>query len=328
MKLLGCLRQEVSLLDCAILLAFVGRLRVVLRVGEVKRALALPTNNPKREVDVVSNLHQQFNATNLNLQVKKVLQGIWSQIIRTSKKVEEDCVVTTLGPKGSLTDFVFSFGNNKMKSFFFWALEEAPFLLGKSDIVLIPFQNSSSGLVNPCNIMTEKLVGSDCGGREVRIKHHLPLSFGTSTKKLGWKFGTQKYALQQCALWLVNAGHTRIGFNSTAEAQRWSNWVDGLSAVNAKDPKKAEVCSYVSNRTVFLAVTANSKDWNIQHQNNSRIVRTPNSQNRAFLIWSFVLLIRKKRFRLNCSSLSDKLDGIFWVGSWGPNLKWGCSIKT
>jgi chorismate mutase len=318
MKLLSCLRQKVSLIDCAILLAFVGRLRVVLRVGEIKRALALSTSNPIREKDVVSNLYQQFNATNLNLQIKGVFRSIWSKVIRTSKKVEEDRVVTTLGPKGSLTDFAFGIKDNRIKSFFFQALEEAPFLLGKSDMILVPIQNNSSGLVEPCNILIERLDGYACGGVEVKIKHHLPLSFGASNKKLGWGLSTQKYALQQCALWLVNAGRIRIGSCSTAEARMWSNWIGGLSAVSPKKHKKVEVCSYATNRTAFLAVAS---DQIFHQQNKNRIVRTPNSQNRRFLIWDVVSLIRDEHLRLNCSSLSDKLNGIFWVGSWVPYPK-------
>ncbi|MBN2197285.1 MAG: chorismate mutase [Polyangiaceae bacterium] len=83
---LEALRQEIDTLDQRILDLVAARVRVVLRVGELKRRVGLPVYDPDRERRMLERL-EQASAPPLD---RSTVRRIFERLIDESRRIEQN----------------------------------------------------------------------------------------------------------------------------------------------------------------------------------------------------------------------------------------------
>lgn len=286
--LLVSLRKRISVLDGILVLVLSARIRIVNKIGEVKRSLALPVTNLAREREVVRNLQSQLGPINSPGDILLVFQPVWKKIITTSKKFESVIVTSFLGPTGSYTGEIISFLNKPVGSLVYQTLRELNYQINRSDLVIAPLKNNCSGPVVVNANLVSKLNISIASEISSRVKHHL---LKTSSGELGkFNLGSQQYALKQCSFWLINADVVKVKLPSTSRAKNLTvNLRNLLSFTNNQETIASQ--NYTNNTTTFVIVT--NKNKSTSKSNCERSIVTTISDGNSSLLVLIVILLTK-----------------------------------
>lgn len=199
---LGNLRNSIDEIDTRIVGLLRDRAAIAARVGDYKKARALPFHVVSREREILDRITELESAPF----PKESIRTIFREILSACLSLEEPVVISYMGPPATYTHqaALKHFGHS-LKHVpaatvreVFRAVESGEALYG-----VVPIENSTEGMVN--NTL-DTLVESDlriCGEIILPI-HHCLLTRATSAKEIRTVYAHPQ-ALAQCRIYLSNA---------------------------------------------------------------------------------------------------------------------------
>jgi chorismate mutase/prephenate dehydratase len=259
---LAPLRQQIDALDTQLVELLNQRAKVVVEVGEIKRASgeSVPIYAPDREQQVLA----RIKSANAGPLPDRCLDAIWRELMSGSFALERPLRIGYLGPPGSFSHLAArqKFG----ASVEYDPLSDFPAIFdavarGHADYGLIPIENSTHGGVTAsldCFLETDARI---CAETLVAIHHNLLSRVPLDQVKT---VHSHPQALAQCRRWLsANLPHAqRLDSASTSLATRFA----------ASEPQAAAIGSTLS---------AQLEDVPVLFEN---IEDNPNNTTRFFVI--------------------------------------------
>ncbi|MCE9500280.1 MAG: prephenate dehydratase [Leptospira sp.] len=201
-------REKIDSMDKQIVSLIQERARLVVQVGEIKKAKGEAIYRPDREREVYEKIKKQ----NTGPLPDSSLMAIYREIMSASIFLEKGMLIAYLGPEGS-------FSNQATRMRFGASVETVPFSsmpevfraveTGKADYGVVPIENSSEGLVN--STLDQFLLSDLLIYSEIYIKISLNLlGFENDLGKINKLYGI-KIANSQCKNWIsANLPHCEI----------------------------------------------------------------------------------------------------------------------
>jgi chorismate mutase/prephenate dehydratase len=239
------LRRQIDEIDQEILALLTRRAEIALKVGETKRKEGLPLFIPGREENVFKRLiemnHGPFPSRSVEL--------VFREIVSACLAIQHPVRVAFLGPEATFTHQAgaeyFGLGVEyipiKYVDGIFEAVER-----GQVDFGVVPFENSTEGVVSHTLDMFLSSQVKICGEVYLQVTHNL-LSLSGSLKDVEVIY-SHPHATAQCRKWITSTlPRVRIvDMPSTAEA-----------ALRAKeDSKGAAIASEMAAGLYGLKITA------------------------------------------------------------------------
>lgn len=260
-KLLAELRLKIDEIDDGILELLEKRAAFVKEVGEVKKRLKSGFYVPYREEEIVKRLTRNAKG----IFPKKAIRPVFREIISACLSLEKNLKVTFLGPIATFTHeaAIKYFGLNAQ----YIPVRSIPEIFdevykGRSDLGVVPVENSTEGVVSYTLDMFLKYDLKVCGEMILPITHCL-LSSQTRKEDIK-KIYSHPQAFAQCRNWieknLPNAVLLDVG--STAEAaemakkDKTSAAIAGETTAKIYDLKVIEknIQDMTENSTRFLVI--------------------------------------------------------------------------
>ncbi len=257
-------RDQIDAIDDKLIELLVKRAGFVKQVGERKKIANLPVFRPEREVAIIERMCKKNNQLSGNL-AENSIATIWLEIISGCRALEKKLDIAYLGPSGTYSELAARtlFGH-KVLLHPFSSLDEVVRMaeIGKTDIALIPVENSTEGTVGRSLdlLLTTSLPIS----AELSIPiHHLLLRKKDSLKSIK-KILAHSQSLSQCHKWLDEnlPNVPRVAFESNGAAARAAADNSDFAAIaghlaaktyNLK-PIARRIENDSSNRTRFAAL--------------------------------------------------------------------------
>ncbi|NOZ84293.1 MAG: prephenate dehydratase [Epsilonproteobacteria bacterium] len=212
------IREEINRIDKDIVEFLDKRAKLVKKISEVKRKERSPIFAPERE-KVVFNRVMQFSEGSFP---QESLKFIFREIISASILLEGALKVAYLGPEATFSQeaaisrFGLSakyFPQNDIEQVF------SSVQSGRSDIGVIPIENSNEGIINDSLDIFLKTKSKIVSEIVLKVHHHL-LSQEKSISEIK-KIYSHPYALAQCKKWIKNNLNVEtIDVASTAKAAK------------------------------------------------------------------------------------------------------------
>jgi len=257
---LAPLRARIDELDRQIVHLLNERAKIVVEVGQVKRAGNAPIYVPDRERRVL----EQIRSYNQGPLPDKCVEAIWRELMSGSFALERPLRIGYLGPAGS-----FSHMASRMKfgaSVEYDNLADIPLIFDAVerrdiDYGLVPIENSTEGSVAATLDALADTTARICGEVLIAIHHNLLANCDAPDIQ---KIYSHPQALAQCRNWLATQfpNVERVAASSTSKAAQ----------IAAKEPGAAAIAS---------ALAAKLNDVHIQFEN---IEDNPNNTTRFFII--------------------------------------------
>lgn len=259
------LRSRINLLDRMNVLILVQRMRTATKVGEIKRAVDIPVHNSKREEKVFSDLLVQLGKLNPQPVSFESLKGIWLEIIKVSKRLEGNNILSFLGPYGSHSDSPeLYYSSVYMKGMPFRTLSEVFYQFRRSDMAFLPLENNYSGtLINTIKLMSEADVGVS---KIVSSPIHQALVVQCHPERLGSNLLVQSHALTQCRVWINGTHCLKKNMSSTAKATIMTRYCNVASLASLKTKQLFDsrdldqTKSSTNNKTKFIQISKRCKN--------------------------------------------------------------------
>jgi len=239
------LRRQIDEIDGEILALLNKRAKIALKVGETKRKEGLPLFIPGREENVFKRLGEMNPGPFPNRSVELVFREIVSACLAIQHPVK----VAFLGPEATFTHQAgveyFGLGVEYIPMRYVDGIFEAV-ERGQVDFGVVPFENSTEGVVSHTLDMFLSSEVQICGEVYLKVTHNL-LSMSGSLKEVEVIY-SHPHATAQCRKWITSAlPRVRIvDMPSTAEA-----------ALRAKeDPKGAAIASEMAAGLYGLKIAA------------------------------------------------------------------------
>ncbi len=239
------LRRQIDQIDEEILALLTKRAQIALKVGETKKKEGLPLFIPGREENVFRRLIEMNKGPFPNRSVELVFREIVSACLAIQHPVK----VAFLGPEATFT-------HQAGAEFFGLGVEYIPMRYvdgifeaverGQVDFGVVPFENSTEGVVSHTLDMFLSSEVKICGEVYLQVTHNL-LSLSGSLNEVEVIY-SHPHATAQCRKWITSAlPRVRIvDMPSTAEA-----------ALRAKeDPKGAAIASEMAAGLYGLKIAA------------------------------------------------------------------------
>ncbi len=213
------LRRSIDAIDSDLLELLNRRARVVLEVGELKKAEGSPVFRPERERQIVASLQ----ARNSGPLLGESIGPIWREIMSAARKLEGGQRVAYLGPAGT-------FSEQAARDYFGSALESVPCVnidevfraaaSGAAQFGVVPIENSTEGVVARTLDLLRDSPLSIVGEVSLWVRHNL-LATQTDLSQV-MAVHAHPQALAQCQAWLsAHLPHAeRVAATSNAEGAR------------------------------------------------------------------------------------------------------------
>jgi len=280
------LRNKIDTIDLKILDLIQSRAAHASEIGEIKKESSQFDGmfyKPEREIEIINKLISDAIGP---LKANSV-RSIFKEIISACLSIEGELSISYLGPEGSFSDAAKKdhFGSSvKSISEFtiegiFKSVEE-----GRSNFGIVPFENSSQGVINTTLNCLSDFDVDICGETIINIEHHLAARKELKLSQIK-KLVSHPQALGQCSKWIEsNIGNIiKTPMASTAEAAKYVIENDDTAAIVsdlAIDKYKLHCISrsiqdFKDNQTRFLVV-GNFKPDIAEKNKSSFLIRTEN----------------------------------------------------
>ena len=280
------IRDKIDAIDLQILDLIQSRAALASKIGEIKKESSQFDGmfyKPEREIEIINNL---INEDAGPLKAKNV-RSIFKEIISACLSIEEELSVSYLGPEGSFSDaakkdnFGSSINSISESSIegIFKSVEK-----GRSNFGIVPFENSSQGVINTTLNCLSDFDVDICGETIINIEHHLAAKEDLRLSQIK-KLVSHPQALGQCSKWInSNIGDiSKIPMVSTAEAAKYVAENSNTAAIVsdlAIDKYRLHCISrsiqdFKDNQTRFLVI-GNFKPEIAEKNKSSFLIRTEN----------------------------------------------------
>lgn len=239
------LRKEIDRLDNQLLEVLNERMKVVKKVGELKRQKNALIYRPEREKSIIDRL-AKINKGPLN---KAAIEAIFLEIFAISRNIELPERVAYLGPEGSFTHQAAESRFGAMSEYLPQGTIHSVFESvnsGRCKFGVVPFENNQEGVVNE----TIDFLGA----YDLKIVSELPLSisfaFATFAANLAdiKRIYSKDIAFRQCKNFIENSFDRDkielIPVNSTSQAVEQA----------LKDNNGAAICSRIAAKMKGLPI--------------------------------------------------------------------------
>lgn len=280
------LRDKIDTIDLQILDLIQSRAAHASKIGEIKKESSQFDGmfyKPEREIEIINKLTNDA----IGPLKDKNVRSIFKEIISACLSIEGELSISYLGPEGSFSDAakkdhfgssVKSISENTIEGIF-KSIEE-----GRSNFGIVPFENSSQGVINTTLNCLSDFDVDICGETIINIEHHLAARKELKLSQIK-KLVSHPQALGQCSRWIEsNIGNIiKTPMASTAEAAKYVIENDDTAAIVsdlAIDKYKLHCISrsiqdFKDNQTRFLVV-GNFKPDIAKKNKSSFLIRTEN----------------------------------------------------
>jgi chorismate mutase/prephenate dehydratase len=228
------LRDKIDEIDLKILDLIQSRANHASKIGEIKKEspdFDGTFYKPEREKEIIDRLTQRNEGP---LKINN-LRNIFKEIISACLSIEGELSISYLGPEGSFSDsakkdhFGSSITSQSESTIegIFKSVE-----MGASNFGIVPFENSSQGVINTTLNCLSDFNVQICGETIVNIEHHLASKKDIEFSQIK-KVVSHPQALGQCSKWIdKNFGDiSQVPMNSTAEAAKFVSNNDNCVAI-------------------------------------------------------------------------------------------------
>lgn len=239
MNTLDDCREEIDTIDNEILTLLNKRMKVVKRVGEIKKDTGGAIYRPEREKAIIERL-VTWNKKEGGLLSKSAIEAIFLEIFAVARNLELPERIAYLGPEGSFTHQAAESRFGAMSDYLslnsiasvFKTLET-----GRAKFGIVPIENSRDGIVGE----TLDLLAKSSVKIVAELYMPIHMSFATKAEKLEniTKIYSKDKGFGQCREFLNEHGLNNVELipvESTAKA----------AILAAKDPNAAAICSHIA----------------------------------------------------------------------------------
>lgn len=239
MKTLDECREAIDKLDNELLQLLNKRMKVVERVGEIKKDTGAAVYRPEREKAIIERL-AKLNIEEDGLLNKSAIEAIFLEIFAVSRNLELPERIAYLGPEGSFTHQAAESRFGAMSDYLslnsiasvFKTLES-----GRAKFGVVPIENSRDGIVGE----TLDLLAKSSVKIVAELYMPIHMSFATKVEKLEniTKIYSKDKGFGQCRDFLNEHGLVnveQIPVESTAKA----------AILAAREPNSAAICSHIA----------------------------------------------------------------------------------
>ncbi len=243
-------RDQIDEVDDQLIKLLVKRAGYVKQVGERKKLANLPVFRPEREVAIIERMCKEN--TNLSgFLADSSIATIWLEIISGCRALERKIEISYLGPPGTYSELAARtlFGHQVLLHPYS-TLEEVVRMaeIGKTDIALIPVENSTEGTVGRSLDLLLKTPLPISAELSIPI-HHLLLRKvdGLDSVK---KIVAHNQSLSQCQNWLDEnlPNITRVALESNGAAAKAASLDSSLVAIAGNLAAKKYDMKIIANR--------------------------------------------------------------------------------
>lgn len=280
------IREKIDKIDLQILDLIQLRAVHASKIGDIKKESSQFDGvfyKPEREIEIINKLKSDDAGP---LKAKNV-RSIFKEIISACLSIEKELSVSYLGPEGSFSDaakkdnFGSSINSISESSIegIFNSVEK-----GRSNFGIVPFENSSQGVINTTLNCLSDFDVDICGETIINIEHHLAAKKELKISQIE-KIVSHPQALGQCSKWIdSNIGNiAKTPMASTAEAAKYVSENANTAAIVsdlAIDRYKLHCISrsiqdFKDNQTRFLVI-GNFKPEIAKKNKSSFLIRTEN----------------------------------------------------
>lgn len=266
---LARLRRQLDELDQKLIELLVERMGLSTRVGEAKRAAdegGLMVD-PAREEELIRRL-QEIAGERLP---PALIRQIWREIISESVRLQQELVVSYLGPPGTFSHAaaLAHFGSSATHV----AQESVAACLdavrqGQSELAIVPYDNSTEGAVGQTFDLLRDTALVACGEMQLRIEQNLLGSSGQRIEELETVY-SHPQSFAQCRKWinanlrgvaLIDCASNAAAAAQASKAKAASAAIGGLEAgrLHGLDCLVAKIEDNPNNVTRFLIMGANA----------------------------------------------------------------------
>ena len=280
------LRDKIDEIDLKILDLIQSRAIHASKIGEIKKESPDFDGvfyKPEREKEIIDRLTKKNSEP---LRINNV-KNIFKEIISACLSIEGELSISYLGPEGSFSDSAKKdhFGSSVTSQSestiegIFKSVE-----MGATNFGIVPFENSSQGVINTTLNCLSDFNIQICGETIVNIEHHLAAKKDIEISQIK-KVVSHPQALGQCSKWITKNFRdiNQVPMNSTAEAAKFvSNNDDCVAIVSDLAIEKYQlhcvarsIQDFKDNQTRFLVI-GNFKPEIAEKNKSSFLIRTEN----------------------------------------------------
>ncbi len=245
MKTLDDCREAIDAIDNEMLTLLNKRMKVVERVGEIKKETGGAIYRPEREKAIIDRL-VSLNQKEGGLLNKSAIEAIFLEIFAVARNLELPERIAYLGPEGSFTHQAAESRFGAMSDYLslnsiasvFKTLEA-----GRAKFGVVPIENSRDGIVGETLDLLAK------SSMKIVAELYMPIhmSFATKVEKLEdiTKIYSKDKGFGQCREFLSEHGLINVELipvESTAKA----------AILAAKEPNSAAICSHIAAKLYGL----------------------------------------------------------------------------
>lgn len=233
MDKLDILRKEIDEIDDTILDLLNKRAKLVIEIGNIKKAKNAPLYVPSREKAI----YERLKAKNLGPFPNDALRNVFREIISASLSLEEIQKVAYLGPQGTFTNLA------ALKQFGLSAklipCRSIPEVFEdvekkRCDYGVVPIENSLEGVVNHTLDMFSQSNLKICGEIFLEVSHHLMNLSGKMEDVK--RVYSHPHAIAQCRKWISeHLSHIPVvEVESTAKAAEMASKDETIAAISSE----------------------------------------------------------------------------------------------
>lgn len=263
MKTLDDCRQAIDAIDDEMLKLLNERMKVVERVGEIKKESGGAIYRPEREKAIIERLELQSKASGGALN-KSAIEAIFLEIFAVSRNLEHPEKIAYLGPEGTFTHQAAESRFGAMSDYISVSSIQSVFKTLESKRAkfgVVPIENSKDGIVGE----TLDLLAKSSVKIVAELYMSIHMSFVTKATKLEniKKIYSKDKGFGQCREFLseyglINIEH--IPVESTAKA----------AILASQDPNSAAICSHIAAK--LYGVPTMFENIEDEHDSSTRFV--------------------------------------------------------
>lgn len=250
-------RKDIDKIDDQLLVLLNQRMKLVHKVGEIKRSTKAIIYRPEREKQILDRMNTQ-NDGPLN---KEAIEAIYLEIFAAARNIELPERVAYLGPEGSFTHQAAESRFGAMSEYMTLPTIKSVFEAvdtGRAKFGVIPIENNQEGIVyetvDLLNAMNVNIAA------ELKIPVHFALATEAENPSKIKRIYSKDIAFRQCR------GFLNKYFEQTHPEEIQVESTSKAAKLAAEDPESAAICSEIAAKLFALPVLFNNIEDNSQNR--------------------------------------------------------------